>query len=887
MKNLLLVKKLSIFFVKMAGEFSKRVENNQNIWTCNVCSEEIINQAKPRGHVCRNPDQPLPTSEEPTNTQPRGSQSVPNSPFQHQYRPSYTAPPPGFNAPPAGFQHHEGEMSALLRFQMLQADQTKQMMMFLQQQNQEMHKMQQEQTELKMNQMMEIMKIQKQTETKVKCPRLEKDENVKNFLNRLKRWNEVEKGRGKYLQLLEALQESGRKSEKQRIELEEQNGLIDPEKENVIKDVIEKMIKWYGKTRIDEASEAWRDFRNIKRYNEEKIDKFLLRFETLESKLKSSAVELPNLILALQLLESVNVNSDQKRNILVHVKVEHVDTVYEEMKSSLRLLKGNLVELTTETLVDDEVNFSKSESFRRSRSKSKQSFADRTFDKPERQRSEERGRSRERRHSHGRSPYRGSSFDRNRGNRDYSQNRGNRDYSQNRENRDYSRNRSNRDYSQNRGNRDYSRNRYYGDKNSRKSYESVNLIFKETGEEANVETKENTDKMIVDSGTTKTVAGIAWMKNYLEMLPGEEKKKIKKEPEERYFRFGNSVRYPSKEEITIPLRLGKLDTELCVSLVDASIPLLVGKSDLKRLGFIINFEEETVFITKTFETFPLETTIKGHLALPITEGESLDEAVFLMEECDREKKEKKIKKIHQVLAHPLPEILKTFFKNSSDNDKDVLKLIDEVHAKCNVCRTFKKSPSKPKVGLPVSSDFNECVALDLKERKTNKEYILYCICTFSRLTRGVIIKDKNPSTIVKGVIDCWVLGKGIGPGIPGKFLFDNGGEFNNPEVIDLAEKHGIKMHGTTAAHSPFSNGLCEKNHEVVDRMMAKLMAGDKSLKPADALNHALFAKNVEPNNKGFSSFQIVYGTNPTIPGVSNSTPPSLSTEYTSKDVRDI
>ena len=59
-----------------------------------------------------------------------------------------------------------------------------------------------------------------------------------------------------------------------------------------------------------------------------------------------------------------------------------------------------------------------------------------------------------------------------------------------------------------------------------------------------------------------------------------------------------------------------------------------------------------------------------------------------------------------------------------------------------------------------------------------------------------MIKDNNPITIVKVIHDCWVLGKGIGPGIPGKFSFDNGGEFNKPEVIDLAEKHELRMHGT-------------------------------------------------------------------------------------------
>ena len=52
----------------------------------------------------------------------------------------------------------------------------------------------------------------------------------------------------------------------------------------------------------------------------------------------------------------------------------------------------------------------------------------------------------------------------------------------------------------------------------------------------------------------------------------------------------------------------------------------------------------------------------------------------------------------------------------------------------------------------------------------------------------------------------------------------------------------------------------------------------------EALDYALFAKNMEPNNKGFSPFQVVYGTNPTIPGISNSTPASLSTTFESEDV---
>ena len=37
----------------MAGEFEKRTENGQVIWTCTTCGEEIVNISKPRGHQCQ------------------------------------------------------------------------------------------------------------------------------------------------------------------------------------------------------------------------------------------------------------------------------------------------------------------------------------------------------------------------------------------------------------------------------------------------------------------------------------------------------------------------------------------------------------------------------------------------------------------------------------------------------------------------------------------------------------------------------------------------------------------------------------------------------------------------------------------------------------------
>ena len=70
--------------------------------------------------------------------------------------------------------------------------------------------------------------------------------------------------------------------------------------------------------------------------------------------------------------------------------------------------------------------------------------------------------------------------------------------------------------------------------------------------------------MTVDSGITKTVAGVAWMNAHLETLSFEDKEKVEKQSEKRFFRFRNSVHYPSKQEVTIPIQLRSLEDKLHV-----------------------------------------------------------------------------------------------------------------------------------------------------------------------------------------------------------------------------------------------------------------------------------------------------------------------------------
>ena len=356
-----------------------------------------------------------------------------------------------------------------------------------------------------------------------------------------------------------------------------------------------------------------------------------------------------------------------------------------------------------------------------------------------------------------------------------------------------------------------------------------------------VATSQSLGKGILDSAATKTCVGKMWLEDHKQGLDKETLKGLVTRKENRSFRFGNSVRYPSEYEVDLPFKIGSIETVLRTSVINANIPLLIWLPDMEKLKFVIDTDKLLLTVKRSGETFELEKTPKGHISIEF-ETPNVEEFAYSLEDEDHRGKLSKIKRIHHVMCHPSADILKNFFKDSSSNDKETMNIVDEVTNNCKICKIkFRRSPPRPRVALPVSNNFNQCVSVDLRGPH-NKKYILYCVDTFSRLTRGVIIKDKTPSTIVKGILDCWVLGRGIGPGMPSKFIHDNGREFNNPEMLDMCEKFGLTISNITAANSPFSNGICEKNHQVVDKMMAKIKGAEPSMSDQEALDHALHAK---------------------------------------------
>ena len=273
----------------MAGEFDILETDGQGravLWKCKQCDAEIRGN-KPRGHVCVSPITPHPghpINQIRAGTTPASSRS--QSPF----------PPPGtpFSPSPAGlpfniFQHPPPpiqppvQQASWAQWQALQEQRYREQQEFMRQQ-QDLIRQQQEQqrkdmmefqartfemmkedNDFKKKMIEAIGKEKKEEVKKTKCPVWDKEESIEKYIPRLKIWDKMGKHKGKYLELLASLQSSGKKKEKDKIELEVQKGDIDPESDNVIQQIIEKLENWFAKPRMEKGASSWRNLRDMRR----------------------------------------------------------------------------------------------------------------------------------------------------------------------------------------------------------------------------------------------------------------------------------------------------------------------------------------------------------------------------------------------------------------------------------------------------------------------------------------------------------------------------------------------------------------------------------------------------------------------------------------------
>ena len=324
------------------------------------------------------------------------------------------------------------------------------------------------------------------------------------------------------------------------------------------------------------------------------------------------------------------------------------------------------------------------------------------------------------------------------------------------------------------------------------------------------------------------------------------------------------------------MNIGKLSEKIKVSVVDADIPLLLGLDYQTKWGMVMDIGRKKNFIRKSNEKFKMNDS-SSHWMLPIqsdtlhTQGKHLVLNVNWLKMKDNQLRIH-VQKVHKNLSHKSEEQLMKLFQMAGELTTRVRKTIKHVVETCQICRRFKKTPPRPRVAMPKANTVNEVVSMDLKERRDFKKQILYICDEFSGYMVAEVINNKLPETVIKAFNKRWVR---EGPGIPSKGLFaDNGGEFKNPEMKEMATKYGLSLR-LTAAYSPWSNGKNERNHYTCDVIIDKLMEEDPKLSLEDAVSHAVDSKNMQITRKGFSPRQLMFGQQGVVPGITEGNPASM------------
>ena len=212
-------------------------------------------------------------------------------------------------------------------------------------------------------------------------------------------------------------------------------------------------------------------------------------------------------------------------------------------------------------------------------------------------------------------------------------------------------------------------------------------------------------------------------------------------------------------------------------------------------------------------------------------------------------------KLHKQFGHPVnSERLKQLLCDANIRDDDLFKQIDTVTESCDICERYKKA------------------------RNRRSFIILYMTDVFTRFSQAVIISSNHKETIANAILKHWVSIFGVQ-----SILSDNGGEFDN-SLLDVAELLGTKVL-TTAAYSPWSNGIVERHNAVIENMILKITR-DTNCSVENALVWIISAKNAFHNNLCYSPNQLVFGRNPNLPSVLTARPPALHTTTTNQLIAD-
>lgn len=104
-----------------------------------------------------------------------------------------------------------------------------------------------------------------------------------------------------------------------------------------------------------------------------------------------------------------------------------------------------------------------------------------------------------------------------------------------------------------------------------------------------------------------------------------------------------------------------------------------------------------------------------------------------------------------LFGHESADRLQRLILNAGSQDKECITILQQIAHDCDICKRYNKTKPKPAAALPLATEYNETVAVDLHELEPGVWY-LHIINHFTRFSTGNIVKTKKSSEIVSSFI---------------------------------------------------------------------------------------------------------------------------------------
>ena len=433
--------------------------------------------------------------------------------------------------------------------------------------------------------------------------------------------------------------------------------------ENGVQTLIAFLDPIYKQDDLASAYEKWLSYERFTRKEQMSMEEYVSEYQKLYNRIAKLGIALPSTVQGFKLLDSSGLDDRDRKLVLTGVDYSKPDTLFTQMSKSLKKYFGK-----------EDFGFKPSISIKTEPSSSENDVlytGSRGF----------RGRGR---------GFRGRSNNRNRGHFTF---RGRGKYQQNAKNKLDQNGEPIRCFicgswnhlSNNCPDQEHTETFEVAENENSEDEECGVVLFTQENGFFEVFTTDSINCAVLDSACSSTVCGKRWLSEFMKNLSELEKSKVKRSIGVRRFKFGSGCVLKSIANVTLPCKIGDINCKIRTDVVESNIPLLLGKPSMKKAGVSIDFRTDSV--TAFDQSLQLLKSKSGHYVIPIYPTQDVE--AFTVSEM-KQNADNKYVKLHTQFGHPSPKRLFDILRNSGDNTKNLMKILENVTNLCKACISHKR-----------------------------------------------------------------------------------------------------------------------------------------------------------------------------------------------------